>query len=379
MRPRLAAVTAFAMLAIAMAFAGCGSDGDGDPALTIYLSAPLKGPGAADGRDVADGARMALDDAGDEAAGTSVRLVVLGDAADGGARSALAGANARTATEDSTAIAYVGELDSGSTRTSLPITNEAGLLQVSAGASATDLTRAAPGSDQVPDVVQPSGVRTFARVVPSDVAQGAAAAGAMRRAGDERVGVVRSPSADASYAHSLVLGLDSVTNGPERAGGPPLDALYQPSPLPGAHRALADRSGVSPGQFYGADATISGTPPTSTLPPGSLAVSGTLAPSQLADPDFADLFADAYERPPGRFAAYGYEAMASVLDAIDRADDPLDRKSVVDAYFATSDRDSVLGPWSVDDVGDTTLDRVGAYVVRPDGALRPADEPLRIP
>ena len=69
-----------------------------------------------------------------------MKLEVLDDAGPSGATDALAGANARRATEDSTAIAYVGELDSGTTRTSLPITNEAGLLQVSPGASAVDLT-----------------------------------------------------------------------------------------------------------------------------------------------------------------------------------------------------------------------------------------------
>ena len=189
---------------------GCGSGG-GDPELTVYLSAPLRGPSAADGRDVADGARLALDDAGGAAAGTPVRLEVLGDAGARGATAARAGANARTATEDSTAIAYVGELDSGTTRTSLPITNEAGLLQVSAGASATDLTRAAPGSDQVPDEVQPSGVRTFARVVPSDVAQGAAAAGAATGIGARDV---RPFGEGGRYEQALVIRLRVGLDGP---------------------------------------------------------------------------------------------------------------------------------------------------------------------
>ena len=62
-----------------------------------------------------------------------MRLEVLDDAGAEGADAALAGANARTATEDSTAIAYVGELDSGTTRTSLPITNEAGTAAGLAG------------------------------------------------------------------------------------------------------------------------------------------------------------------------------------------------------------------------------------------------------
>jgi branched-chain amino acid transport system substrate-binding protein len=376
MRPRLAMAPTLALLAIAAVLAACGSDGEGDPSLTVYLSAPLRGPSAADGHDVADGARMALDDAGGEAADTPVRLVVLGDAAAGGATAAMAGANARTATEDSTAIAYVGELDSGTTRTALPITNEAGLLQVSAGASATDLTRAAPGSDQIPDDVQPSGARTFARVIPSDVAQGAAAAGAAADAGSRDVRLFGDGS---RYEQSLRFGFDSVTDAPPLVSGGSADGVYDAGAVAGAAGLPAGLEPRVPRSIIGADAQISGSPPQADMRLGSLLVSGALAPSQLADPDFADLFSDAYDRPPGRFAAYGYEAMASVLDAIDRAGDPLDRKSVVDAYFATTDRDSVLGSYSIDDAGDTSLGVVGAYRQREGATLRPLREPLAVP
>ncbi len=377
MRPRHALVPVLAMLAVVPAVAGCGSGGDGgDPSLTVYLSAPLRGPSAADGRDVADGARMALDDAGGGAADTPVRLVVLGDAGADGADAALAGANARTATEDSTAIAYVGELDSGTTRTSLPITNEAGLLQVSAGASASDLTRAAPGSDQIPDEVQPSEVRTFARVIPSDVAQGAAAAGA---AADAGVRDVRLFGDGGRYEQSLEYGYESVSDAPPLVTSGPAEGVYDAGTKSGAAALPSGLGSRMPRLLIGADAQIVGSPPEAGLQPGALLASGTLAPAQLADPDFAALFDDAYDREPGRFAAYGYEAMASVLDAIERADDPLDRKSVIDAYFATGDRDSVLGVYSIDEAGDTTLDRVGAYLARDDAPLRALREPLTVP
>ena len=47
------------------------------------------------------------------------------------------GANARRAVQDSSAAAYIGELDSEPTRASVPITNDAGLVQVSPGRAAS--------------------------------------------------------------------------------------------------------------------------------------------------------------------------------------------------------------------------------------------------
>lgn len=70
--------------------------------------------------------------------------------------------------------------------------------------------------------------------------------------------------------------------------------------------------------------------------------------------------------------AYGYEAMASALGAIDRADDPLSRSSVVEAYFDGTERDSVLGTYSITEEGETTLDApLAAYRVE-DGEVLPA-------
>jgi ABC-type branched-subunit amino acid transport system substrate-binding protein len=98
-------------------------------------------------------------------------------------------------------------------------------------------------------------------------------------------------------------------------------------------------------------------------PDGTLATSAALDPSQLPPRGlaFSRRFEGRYHRRPGRFAAYGYEAMAAILDAIDRASDPGDRQSVVHAFLDTADRDSVVGRYSIDEVGDTTLGRMTGY------------------
>jgi ABC-type branched-subunit amino acid transport system substrate-binding protein len=89
-------------------------------------------------------------------------------------------------------------------------------------------------------------------------------------------------------------------------------------------------------------------------------------PSQLPAPGqrFLGAFRDRYHRDPGRYAAYGYEAMAVVLDSIERAGDSGDdRDAVIDAFFDTTERNSILGTYSIDEVGNTTLDRLAGYRV----------------
>ncbi|MEO7197947.1 MAG: hypothetical protein ABIZ50_05690, partial [Solirubrobacterales bacterium] len=62
-----------------------------------------------------------------------------------------------------------------------------------------------------------------------------------------------------------------------------------------------------------------------------------------------------------------------------RAEDPLDRSAVIDAFLATEDRDSILGIYSIDGVGDTTLPQLGAYEAGREGKLVPSRAPLMLP
>jgi branched-chain amino acid transport system substrate-binding protein len=57
--------------------------------------------------------------------------------------------------------------------------------------------------------------------------------------------------------------------------------------------------------------------------------------------------------------------MSLMLDAIKRASasGDLTRKAVVDAIFATKDRNSVLGTYSIDKNGDTSLTDYGIYKI----------------
>ena len=114
--------------------------------------------------------------------------------------------------------------------------------------------------------------------------------------------------------------------------------------------------------------------------PDFLMTASAQDPEQLPPPgqDFAASFDSEYDRAPGPYAAYGYEAMALVLDAIERAGgEAEDRSAVLDELLATADRDSVLGTYSITAIGNTTLDAIAGYRVR-DG--QPVfDEPLAAP
>ena len=64
---------------------------------------------------------------------------------------------------------------------------------------------------------------------------------------------------------------------------------------------------------------------------------------------------------PNAYALYGYEAMSVALASIRNAGlHGNDRQTVVNEFFATKNRDSVLGLYSVQADGETTLSRYGA-------------------
>ena len=78
--------------------------------------------------------------------------------------------------------------------------------------------------------------------------------------------------------------------------------------------------------------------------------------------DFFSRYRELFGEGAGRYGICGYEAMNLALDAIARAGTlGRERAGVVEAAFATRDRDSVLGSYSIDRFGDTTLAEVGAY------------------
>jgi ABC-type branched-subunit amino acid transport system substrate-binding protein len=91
--------------------------------LTVYSSLPLSGAARPQAQAVERGARLALEEAGGVAGGHPVRYVSLNDASRraGTWRPELVASNVRRAAQDESAIAYIGEFNSGASAISIPI------------------------------------------------------------------------------------------------------------------------------------------------------------------------------------------------------------------------------------------------------------------
>ena len=103
----------------------------------------------------------------------------------------------------------------------------------------------------------------------------------------------------------------------------------------------------------------------------------TLSPDEYPEEGqqfFAD-FAKKYgEKNPNPYAIYGYEAMRLALDAIQRSETGV-KADVLDALFESKDRESVLGTYSIDENGDTSLTDYGVYSI--DGGELKFDQTIK--
>jgi len=399
----VAAVLAGALLA-ALVVAGCGSSSGHTLAasrirgktLTIYVSAPLLGRSDVTGEAVVSGARLALDQIGARIGEYRIAFKALDDAtaARGGWDPGQTTINARLAVLDPTTIGYVGEVDSGASAISIPPLNRAGIPQVSPTSAAVGLTSAALGAQPgEPQKYYPTGIRTFARVVPNDRIQAIAQVRVQQSMGCKSTFVLNDGEVDgadaarsfevaAQAAHLPLAGVatfvrdatsytslaaalakvgpDCVLIAADTESGAVLLTTQIAAAMPDVK--LFGTADLAESTFC--DPAAGGIP--LSVDPRVVLTSPTLGSSDY--PPSARAFNVAYERrygDPEPASIYGYEAMSLLLSAIDRATDhgtrPAIRSAVRAAIFATHDRHSVLGTYGIDRDGDTTLRRYGVW------------------
>jgi branched-chain amino acid transport system substrate-binding protein len=396
-------LTAALVLIGGASVAGCGATASADNRvagrrLTIYVSLPFDGPSAIGARAVLGGVELALDHARHRVGRYRIDVRVLNDATvpsrgwDPGQTSA----NARLAIANSTTIGYLGDLNSGATAVSIPLLNRAGIPQISPSSTAVGLTaggaEASPGE---PQKYYPTQKRTFARVVPSDAVQAAVQAELQRRAGCRKVVVLDDGEVDGSDAATSfgvaakAAGLNVIDIDQFEPRATSYSSLAASVAQDGADCVLISAltqnnaalvaeqvaRAVPGAQLFGwsslAETTFTaaadgGIP--AWLDPRMVITVAALAPADY--PPAGRRFLTDYTRrygPPQPYAIYGYEAMSLMLDAISRATHrgatEAVRSKVLAELFATRDRRSVLGTYSIDADGDTTLDRYGVYHV----------------
>jgi branched-chain amino acid transport system substrate-binding protein len=346
---------------IAAAVAGCTQNGTGSSSvtasgktLTIYLSAaPTSQPQVA--QDVLDAEKLAFGQSPSHAGGYALRVqVVHGKISD----------QARTAIQDSSAIAYLGEVVPHSSYASLGITNAVDLLQVSATDTALELTQATPAVPGAPDMYYQSLSaygRTFARVVPTSGVEAKAQVKEMQTLGVTKLYVADDGSpygaAIANAVKQDAGGTISVVGGQAGADG----VFYGSASPASAERffegAVASNATV---KLFGPsgldDATFA-----AGLSPAvrNVYVSAPGFLTQDLTPEgsrFVSDFTAAYGHAPVQQAIFGYEAMSAVLAVLREAGAQANNRStVVHDFLSIKNRQSVLGTYSMDSNGDTSI------------------------
>jgi branched-chain amino acid transport system substrate-binding protein len=338
-----------ALLPAFVALSGCAVGGNSkiEAPVAVYVSLPLTGPRAVDGRDAADGARLALEDAGGKAGSLVVRAHYLDDARGRPWDAVAVGENARMAVQDHTTAAYIGELDSEPTRASAPITNQAGVVQVSPGAGAVDLTGPAAGYPDSPDRYRPSGSVSFARTVPADSVVIDAAASWASQLGVSSAAVTSDGSAFQNLSASEFRSAAAKHGIQVSPGKPPKEV------------AVATNAGESRAVYEPGSARLTVYGPTTRR----LQLAAELDPKRLPGRDFAVRFAKRFKRPPGPSAAYGFEAMALVLQGIGDAgtDASSFRDDVRNSVIGAHRDETVLGSYSITSEGDSTECMIQRY------------------
>ncbi len=380
---------------------GAETAGGGGRTLTIYSSLPQQGAQRIQTQALQNGIRLALRQANNRAGEFQVRYEALDDS------TAQAGSwtpertsdNARRATRDENTAVYIGEFNSGASAISMPILNEAQIPQISPSNTAVGLTSDEAGADRgEPEKYYPTGERHYVRIVPKDTIQGAALATTMQQDGCQNVFMANDREVyGAGLARNVEnsvreLGLNLIANEgvegkasnfrslAQRAASENADCfVFAGITSNGAAQIFQDFAQAlgNDARLYGPDGVAESTfvdPDEGGIPAAvarrTKVTVATLNPD--AYPPEGQEFFQQYEQQfndanPDPYAIYGYEAARLALDAIERSGSG-ERPAIIEALFNTENRESVLGNYSIDDNGDTTLTTYGVYGIE-DGEL----------
>lgn len=399
------------LVAASMLLAACGgggTSGGGGKTLKIVSSLPMTGASLTQTQTIVNSEQLRLAQSNNAACGGKYPISYEAwddaSAALGKWDPAVETANANKAAADTSIIAYLGTFNSGAAKLSIPILNQAGLVMVSPANTYPGLTQTngadVPGGE--PGKYYPNGTRNYARVVTQDAVQGKVDANfAFNQLGVKTVyilddnelygqGIANVFETVAKSLGMTVLGHEPID--PKAAdykalmtkistsnnGGAP-DAVFLGAVVDNnAAQVLKDKVAImgdnTKVKFIGPDgiqtqAFIDGAG--KDVAEGAYAsVAGLAFPDALTDA--GKKFVSDYEAKYGKltepYSIYGYEDMSVILAALESickaGGDPSDRATVLKAVMGTKDFNGVLGTWSFDANGDTTLTDMTMYQVK---------------
>lgn len=372
--------------------AGTGTPGAPDT-VKIVSSLPMTGSALGQTQTIVNAICMALEERGYKAGNLNVRYEMLDDAtpAKGSWDEGKEAENANRAANDPDVVAYIGTFNSGAAKVSIPILNRANVVMVSPANTYPGLTKPGKGEPNEPDVYYPTGKRNYARVVPADDLQGAVGAKWAKELGAQRVYVLDDSEL---YGRGLALVFHQEAKRRGLEVFPP-DKPDSIDPKASDYRSLALRvRQTNPDLVYYGGITQNNA---GKLWQDLRATLGRnvklMGPDGITEQAFLDAageaaldtyltfggvpvkhyqgralewlkrYRDKYRSDPEVYAIYGYEAASVVLDGIARAGRK-DREAVRAAVMGTRDFDGVLGRWSFDANGDTTLTTVSVSQVK---------------
>jgi branched-chain amino acid transport system substrate-binding protein len=298
--------------------------------------------------------------------------------------------NSNKAVADGSVVAVIGHYNSGAAKLSIPVLNQANIVMISPANTYPGLTKPGKGEAKEPNVYYPAGTRNFSRVVPADDLQGAVAGNWAKSLGVQKVYILDDQElygkgiADVFEATSKKLGIQvlgregidikasdykalmnkikalnpdliyfggttqsnagQIIKDMRNVGMTP-DAVKFMGPDGIKEQALIDAAGKDAEAVY---ATFGG------LPPQELTGAGA---------KWYESYKAKYNSEPETYTAYAYEAAKVAIGAINKVCKN-DRGAIREAVMATKDFNGVLGTWSFDPNGDTSLTTMSGNVVK---------------
>jgi len=383
---------AAAISALALIVGACGGGGGGGGATTaktvkILSSLPMTGASRTQTVEIVNSIQMAIADT--KINNVTVQFEALDDAtaAKGSWDAAQEAENARKAINDKSVVAYIGTYNSGAAKVSIPLLNQAGLVMVSPANTYPGLTKPGKGEANEPNTYYPNGKRNYARVVPADDLQGAVGAVWAKDLGAKNVYIVHDTElygkgiADVFRAKAKEIGLtEKGYEGAQKADNyralankikdSGADLVYYGGIVDNNPAVLVkDLKAVAPTiKFMGPDGINCSEFLKQAGPAGEGVYStfGGVPPEKYTGnaADWLKAYDAKYQnKSPNAYAIYGYEAAKVVLAAIAKAGDKADdRATVLANVMGTKDYEGVLGKWSFDANGDTTLTQFSGSV-----------------